>query len=294
MSDYEGLSEKYRRGKGTKSLTLSEKYAYLTARLPATLAAILEVLKEISIEIEELLDLGAGPATGLLAAREVFPYIRKAILVERDREMVSLGKELIQAAEPEWIIDDLARVDFPASQLGLMAYVLNELEDPAPILERAFEACQILALIEPGTPQGFERILRAREQLIALGGSVVAPCPHSRACPMKAPDWCHFSARVSRTREHRQAKGGDLGYEDEKFSYVIIGKGAASKGAPRILGRPQLLKGHVKLKLCTEEGLKEETVAKKAGPLYKRARKSKWGDLFSKDVIEDREQESEE
>ncbi|NGX45941.1 MAG: hypothetical protein K940chlam2_01121, partial [Chlamydiae bacterium] len=274
--------------------TLSEKRAYLSARQPATLAAISRVLREVPGEVTELLDLGAGPGTGLLAAREIFPSIRRAVLVERDREMVALGKEMVQGFNPEWVIGDLSRVELPLSDLGLMAYVLNELEDPAPILERAFQACRILVLIEPGTPAGFERILRAREQLIALGGSVLAPCPHNRACPMKAPDWCHFAARVSRTREHRRAKGADLGFEDEKFSYVIVEKGGSLRGISRILARPQLLKGHLKLKLCTEEGLKEEVVTKGAGPLYRRARKSKWGDLFSKDVIEDREQESEE
>ena len=277
---YQTLSNKYREGKGTKSLTISEKRAYLTARLPATQAAICQVLREIPREITGLLDLGAGPGSGLLAVLEIFPNIKEAVLVERDLEMVALGKELLQALEPEWMIGDLEHVEFPASDLGLMAYVLNELDDPLSIVEKAFSACEMLALVEPGTPQGFERVRAARERLIALGASVIAPCPHNKACLMKAPDWCHFAARVSRTRAHRLAKGAALGFEDEKFSYVIVAKQEKAEGSPRILSRPHYLKGHVKLKLCTEEEIAYETITKKRGPLYKRARKSKWGELL--------------
>ena len=174
-----------------------------------------------------------------------------------------------------------------------MAYVIGELEDPLPIIERAFAACQILVLIEPGTPMGFERIRAARERLIALGGFILAPCNSCGPCPMKSPDWCHFAARISRTKEHKRAKGASLGYEDEKFSYLIVGTLPHAGSDARILSRPMALKGHVKLKLCTGHGIEERAVTKKEGPLYKRARKLKWGELFPENIIEEGEQEAE-
>ena len=91
-----------------------------------------------------------------------------------------------------------------------LAYVLNELAPAAreSVLQRLWDAtADTLVIIEPGTPAGWERILAARRQLIEAGAHVLAPCPHAFACPLQAPDWCHFAERVSRSRLHRLAKG---------------------------------------------------------------------------------------
>jgi ribosomal protein RSM22 (predicted rRNA methylase) len=90
-----------------------------------------------------------------------------------------------------------------------------------------------------------------------------------------AGDWCHFSQRVERTSQHRQLKGGALGYEDEKFSYLIAAKSTVlSKGA-RIVRHPGKHSGHVQLALCTAEGkLENHTVTRSSKEAYKRARKA--------------------
>lgn len=97
---------------------------------------------------------------------------------------------------------------------------------------------------------------------------------------MAGGDWCHFSARVERSSLHRRLKGGTLGHEDEKFSYVAATKHAFPFPASRVLREPVRHSGHVILKLCTEEGVKQPTISKKMGELYKQARKVEWGDVF--------------
>ena len=94
-----------------------------------------------------------------------------------------------------------------------------------------------------------------------------------------AGDWCHFSQRVERTSQHRQLKGGALGYEDEKFSYLVAGKADASPTAARIVRHPGKHSGHVQLVLCTSQGqIENRTVTRSSKDAYKLARKAEWGD----------------
>jgi ribosomal protein RSM22 (predicted rRNA methylase) len=94
-------------------------------------------------------------------------------------------------------------------------------------------------------------------------------------------DWCHFSQRIERTSLHRQLKGGELGYEDEKFSYIVADKSCASPTAARIVRHPRKHSGHVQLMLCTTAGhIENRTVTRSSKAAYKQARKAEWGDIW--------------
>jgi ribosomal protein RSM22 (predicted rRNA methylase) len=87
---------------------------------------------------------------------------------------------------------------------------------------------------------------------------------------------------VQRTALHRRLKDAALSYEDEKFSYVIGVKQplAIQPAKARILRRPEKLKGHVNLQLCTIAGLQSSVITKKHGSDYRRARDAQWGDAW--------------
>ncbi|MBS0628682.1 MAG: rRNA methyltransferase [Verrucomicrobia bacterium] len=275
---YSNISQKYRE-RGGGDLSEQEVDAYLKARMPATFAAVSAVLKEVSarirVSIHTVLDLGAGPGTGLLAARGIFPEIEKWTLVERNEGMIKKGKELIEGG---WTRADLQSYSPSAHDLVLFAYSFGELDGQIDLLKKAWEAAQVLVIVEPGTPRGFANILKARDHLIEWGGKMIAPCPAMKPCPMPNNQWCHFSVRLERTKEHRQLKGGQLGWEDEKFSYVAFGKESVEMAKARIIGHPQKQSGNLILPLCTEEGLLEKRISKKEQALYKQSRKAKWGD----------------
>ena len=128
----------------------------------------------------------------------------------------------------------------------------------------------LVAIIEPGTMKGFETILALRDNLIAAGGHIIAPCPHERACPMASADkldadWCHFASRFERSSLHRRIKGAELGYEDEKYSYIAASKSPVQLALARIIRHPMRRAGFTQLQLCAEEGLADVTVTDASG-----------------------------
>ena len=80
-----------------------------------------------------------------------------------------------------------------------------------------------------------------------------------------------------------EAKGGTLGYEDEKFSYLAVARPAlAAQGvAARIIRPPIARKFEVELPVCTAEGLAQWRVPKRDAAAFKAARKLAWGDAVA-------------
>lgn len=286
----ECLTSAYREKNSSKSIFANDatRLAYLAARFPATYAAVHYVLRELSkqkpdLPCHTLLDLGSGPATASLAALEIFPNLHTAILIEKSPEAISLGKQLFLETTQEWICQDLKeRKEFPKANLAILSYSLGEIKPfTTKLLDHLLQSeVDTIAIIEPGTPTGYQTILEARDFFLKNNLAIIAPCPHAKPCPLKKGDWCHFSTRLERTKLHRFLKEGSLGFEDEKFSYLIVTKIKKEKPPfSRVLRHPIKGSGHVRLALCTEEGTYEEkTVSKKNKDLYKLSRDSKWGD----------------
>ena len=285
------LIEHYKSGQFSSPAIQTEAHraAYLAVRVPATYAANLRVFSELrrrapNVDINSVLDLGAGPGTSLHAAAQVFPSIQQATLVESDAALISLGKRMGGAvADVRWLQQDI-RSGVPAEPHDrvVISYALGELPQASAeklVMQAWAAARQFLVVIEPGTVRGFGYVHAARALLIGAGAHLLAPCPHKLQCPMAAAgDWCHFAQRVERTSLHRQLKGGALGYEDEKFSYVAGSRQEFPTPAARIVRHPQKHSGHVKMLLCTAQGLKNRTVTKSQKERYREARKAEWGD----------------
>ncbi|MEU3630924.1 small ribosomal subunit Rsm22 family protein [Streptomyces fradiae] len=219
------------------------------------------------------------------------PQTPRTTVLDWAEPALALGRELAAASG----VPGLRAAQWRRARIGgaltldpvdlvTVSYVLKELTeaDRAALVGAAARAAQAVVIVEPGTPDGYERIIAARDLLIGAGLRIAAPCPHSAACPIEpGGDWCHFSARVSRSSLHRQVKGGSLAYEDEKFAYVAAVRFPAEPAAARVTRRPQIRKGQVLLDLCTEgDGLRRDTVTKRHGGLYKEARDAQWGDAW--------------
>ena len=276
--------------------TVAHRLAYAAVRMPATFAVALAVFTTLrqllpDQHITSLLDLGAGPGTAGWAALEVFDEVQQITLVEQDEGWIRTGQSLARAgdnvvlAHADWVHADVRAVtSFPAHDLVVSSYALGELAPKVSreIVQAAWAAARTaMVIIEPGTMRGFELVRLLRDDLIALGGHVIAPCPHQDACPMPTNDWCHFAQRFARSVLHRRLKAGTLGYEDEKFSYIVASKHLGKPISARVIRHPLRHAGHTRMRLCTGDGLQTITVTRSANERWQRARKIQWGDPWS-------------
>ncbi|MFD4527082.1 small ribosomal subunit Rsm22 family protein [Streptomyces sp. NPDC058470] len=272
----------------------SDVVAYAAYRMPATFEAVRTALDAFADAApgwapDSHVDVGGGTGAATWAVNATWEGTRPVTVLDWAEPALALGRE-IAAANPElksaeWHRSRIgAALTIESTALVTVSYVLGELTDAdrAHVVDAAASAAQAVVIIEPGTPDGYARVIEARDRLTGAGLRVAAPCPHSAACPIvPGEDWCHFSARVSRSSLHRQVKGGSLPYEDEKFSYVAATRFPSAPAPSRVVRKPQIRKGQVLLDLCeTEPSLRRETVSKRHGLLYKAARDAVWGDAW--------------
>ncbi|HEY0264893.1 MAG TPA: small ribosomal subunit Rsm22 family protein [Granulicella sp.] len=293
------ISENYRAGGGSAVgvRDSEDALAYVIARLPATYAATRNVLSRLAERVPEfrprtVLDLGAGPGTASWAMMDAWSSIETIVQVDQNRQMLELGKRLAASAahaalrEARQVVGDLARVAEAEAKADLvvLSYTLAELNTSQiiAVVRDAWRRCEgALVIVEPGTPSGYERILQARSLLLAEGAHVAAPCPHALPCPLTRPDWCHFTQRVARTRDHLLVKSASVPYEDERFSYLIVVRESLSLTAQqgRVLAAPQIDKARLAAKVCSVAGTVEQArIRKRDKELFARVKKLEWGD----------------
>ena len=247
------ISNRYRKndGKGKRLLTNeSEAVSYVISRMPATYAAVYSVFKQILANYNEkmtsLLDVGAGTGAGTWAVNEI-ENMSQITCLEREKSMSNIGKKLMKNTaldNVQWKSYDILQDEIvEKADIVLTSYMINELseqEREKAVLKLWQATDKLMVVIEPGTPEGFKNILNIRNLIKEQGGYIVAPCCCNDECPIKENDWCAFYARVARSSIHRQAKGGNLGYEDEKFSYIAFSKMPVEITGERILRHPQI------------------------------------------------------
>ena len=289
-------SQAYRAGRGSAGVIreADDALAYVLARMPATYAACAAALTEAAVRApaftpRRLLDAGAGAAAASWAAAAAWPELEEVVWLDASQPFLAIAARLaadgpvsLQNAEARRV--DLAAGEggWPRADLVACSYALAEIapDRQAAVVTGLWAACEgLLALVEPGTPAGFARLRAAREQLIGQGAEILAPCPHATACPMADPDWCHFSVRLPRSRDHRLVKGAEAPFEDEPYAYLLAARpGIGAPAAARVLAPPRQGKPGIDLKLCTPQGLETCFVARRDKAAHGSARRLAWGD----------------
>jgi len=269
------MSQAYREGRGARLADEERTAAYLVTRMPATYAAARMVMEELrGLGVESVLDAGAGTGAASLAARAEFPAAA-VTMIERDPALAEAARDWLPDAKVT--VADLAGIEtLPQADLAIAAYAVGEMRKS--VWRKLWAAARVaLVVIEPGTPKGFALVRDLRHELLGAGARMIAPCPGAMACPMAANDWCHFAARVERSSVHRRIKHGELGYEDEKFSYLAVAREEAKPAAARVIRHPLHRPGLITIETCTPEGRRTERVGKRDRDRFRAARRAVWG-----------------
>jgi ribosomal protein RSM22 (predicted rRNA methylase) len=300
----ERLSALYRAGEPSRVAVRDrlDALAYAVARMPATYAAVEAAAHEALRAgrliparegIASILDLGAGPGAAALA---VLSHLRESgegaavarvDLVEAHDAFRALARALLAGLGQQIAVvaADLRHppATLPPADLVVASYVLVELsnEEACALAERAAGlARKAVLFVEPGTPAGFARIRTARDVLIKAGFSPLAPCPGPLPCPMTGGDWCHFSVRLARSRDHKFVKGAEAPFEDERFCYFAAARATTRPAAARVLAAPSKGRGGIRAKLCTPDGVVFCDYRRSDKAAWKSARKLAWGDAI--------------
>ena len=288
------LTERYRAGQSSARVDLA---AYLTTRMPATYAVVRKVLGEVgrvnpAFAPTSMLDVGAGPGTASWAALAEWPELSTITMIETDARFVELAGALAKRSELEALAKaTITRIKMneatARANLIVAAYVFAELVEKdagQAALKLWAQTEDTLVIIEPGTPRGFARIKAARQMLIAAGAHIIGPCTHASACPMAGNDWCHFTQRLARSREHMHAKAATAPFEDEPYSWIAVSRVAVPISGGRIITPPEQDKHSITFKICNRQGINELVIARRDKPAYKRHRKLAWGDIIADDM----------
>ena len=167
------MSAGYRQGATSGTIvTPLQAMAYAVARMPATYAACAAVFARLAEVMpgfapSSLLDVGAGTGAASWAAIAQWPGITAITMLDHNPALRTLARKLADdgpLAGAEILSGDL-KVEKPKADLVVASYVLAELpeEKVAAIATDLWPSTNTaLALIEPGTPDGYARIRAAR------------------------------------------------------------------------------------------------------------------------------------
>jgi len=246
--------------------------AYLLFYWPVSYAQARATLSELPQRPRSMLDLGSGP--GPLAFAGMDAGASEAIAADRSRPALDLARALaIEAGEGlgtrEWVPEK----PIPEGNFDLitMGHVINELFQGdiarrTTLVEKVLERVKpggSLLIIEPALRDTSRSLLQLRDQLVAKGYAIRAPCLFRGNCPalIKESDWCH-AERNWRMPELTTAiaRAATLHKESLKMSYLILApKGEAWAEPPegtlfRIVSEPLEGKGRQRVMGCGPTG----------------------------------------
>ena len=292
------LSKRYMESKRTGETLLKNELdmvAYSVIRMPATYSAIRtsmeKVLEMCDLKIDSVLDIGSGTGAAEWVVSDLLD-VEDIVCLEREKTMRDISRKYFSYHDilknVKFIESDILKENLSVKKdLSIMSYIINELDEKDRLIaiQKVLDATnKLLLIVEPGTPEGFNNIKMIKEYAQEKGFCVLAPCTgNCRGCNLPEDDWCASSVRVQRSKIHKYLKDAEVGFEDEKFTYIAISKEKIEnlKDGYRILRHPKIENGRVTIKVCKNGEISEKIITKKDKELFKTVKKKNIGDFVN-------------
>lgn len=226
----------------------------------------LNLLRAKSLELEarrwnffdgltDVIDFGAGLGSASLALHQAghrFNYQ----FIEQSQVPQEWGRvSPLEFYKDVCWLEPLEKPKINNKTLGVFSYSLVELSTPPPWMYD----CEALFILEPSTQTAGRKLLQLRQELIAKGYHIWAPCLHEMDCPLltqSKTDWCHhrvgFQAPewFEQVEQHLSMKNKTI-----TFSYLLARKQKPLRGsefakAARLVGDPLYEKGKTRQMIC--------------------------------------------
>lgn len=284
----------------------SDCVAYLALRFPATYAQIASALLQVSRRLPDfhprnVLELGCGPGTGILAAKSVWPSVAAATGLDQEKLFLSLAEEIQYGAkiapETTWVKSTVLKwiqADEAATyDLIIVGNVLNELpEEERDMLVQKISSRSsgVVVFVEPGTATGntligdVARVVSGSQRLIA---------PYIDNTFVEAGDhWIHFSQRFQRPEFQRRIRQSmresplmASDWEDVKYCYVAWGNVQGAKTFwGQCIGPVEKQKGFLTIPVLTKEGIINPRVLKRHKDDYNYVKNIRWGEMLESPI----------
>ena len=250
--------------------------SYIRYFLPWNIIRLSSVFSQLPISLEQgstIADIGSGPLTLPISLYISRPELRtKALTIyctDKTERILKQGLVIFEQLcvrlsgnIPPWKIIPLRQSfgTYLPEKVDLLtaANVFNEFfwKGKEPLAERAAGTARLLRnhvkengrifLLEPGDPRSGSFIASVRSALLSSGAEILAPCPHSLACPMpgmfrsdesrvehgtpalvmpkrreKYP-WCHFTIPATAAPHWLRSLSEDAGLPKEKLVFSFL------------------------------------------------------------------------
>ena len=238
--------------------------AYALYYLPINFYKLLNIFSEIGLEnvsTLRVIDYGAGPATGTLAALRICKNL-EATVFDKSEQMLHVAERLLKGSSENITITSRVK-DFASKNFDLIivANALNEfsVEDEDNFikhLDHLLAPNGIVLILEPALQNVARNLCRFREKILAVYNyDILYPCTHCLPCPMlnESENWCHASLDGLDSRLVSQLDDiTSYNKHRVKYSSLVLQKREQrnSEDQYRIVDLPKKDKRGITLKLC--------------------------------------------